>query len=85
MTDQSSLQKQVHRIVNRGIILGSVWIFGIGSVISLKSAVQASKILKQSYYPLEGKGKVKKCYVIGIAGLLIWVISILIIIVYRNK
>lgn len=85
MTNQNNLQKEVFRLVNRGIILGSVWIFGIGSVISLISAVQANKILNQSTYPLEGKAKVRKCFIIGVAGLLVWVIALLIIILYRKK
>ena len=79
------MQVEFNRLVNRGIILGSVWIMGIGSVISLISAFQANKILKTSGFNIEGKEKVVKCLLIGIAGLLVWVIAIAIILIFKKK
>jgi len=83
--DKESMQVEFNRLVNRGIILGSVWIMGIGSVISLISAFQANKILKTSGFNIEGKEKVVKCLLIGIAGLLVWVIAIAIILIFKKK
>ena len=79
------MQVEFNRLVNRGIILGSVWIMGVGSVISLISAFQANKILKNSGFNIEGKEKVVKCLLIGIAGLLVWVIAIAIILIFKKK
>ena len=79
------MQVEFNRLVNRGIILGSVWIMGIGSVISLISAFQANKILKNSGFNIEGKEKVVKCLLIGIAGLLVWVVAIAIILIFKKK
>ncbi len=59
---RESLQIEFNRLVNRGVILGLVWILGVGSVIALISGFQANKILKESDYNLEGKEKVKKCF-----------------------
>lgn len=83
--DQTALQTEVNRLVNRGIILGIVWILGVGSVIALISGFQANNIIKNSGFKLEGKSKVKKCFLIGISGLLVWVIAIFIIIIFRKK
>jgi hypothetical protein len=54
-------------------------------VISLISGYQANKIIKVSQFNLEGKEKVKKCFIIGISGLLIWIIAIAIIIIFKKK
>ncbi len=58
---------------------------GVGSVISIVSGYQADKIIKESEFKLEGKGKVRKCFIIGISGLLVWVIAVAIIIVFKKK
>lgn len=83
--NQADLQTEVNRLVNRGIILGFVWILGVGSVIALISGFQAQSIIKNSQFNLEGRSKVKKCFIIGISGLLVWVIAIFIIIIFRKK
>jgi hypothetical protein len=83
--EQENLQIEFNRIVNRGVILGIVWIMGVGSIIALISGFQANKILKEADYNLEGKEKIRKCFVVGIAGLLVWVIAITIIIVFKKK
>ncbi len=85
MMEKESMQVEFNRLINRGIILGSVWILGVGSVISLISAFQANKILKHSGYNIEGKNKVIKCFIIGISGLLVWVIAISIILIFKKK
>ncbi len=83
--DKENAQIEFNRLISRGIIFGSVWIMGIGSVISLISAFQANKILKNSGFNIEGKNKIIKCLIIGISGLLVWVIAILIIILFKKK
>ncbi|MEO8211295.1 MAG: hypothetical protein ABI840_12115 [bacterium] len=83
--DRESSQIEFNRLVNRGVILGLVWILGVGSVIALISGFQAKKILKEADYKIEGKEKIKRCFIIGIGGLLVWVIAILIILVFRKK
>lgn len=85
MQSKEDIQTEFNRLVNRGIILGCVWILGVGSVISLISAYQANKLINNSGIDLEGKNKVIKCLIIGIAGLLIWVVAIIIILVFRKK
>jgi hypothetical protein len=82
---QGNLQIEFNRLVNRGVILGIVWIMGVGSVIALISGYQANKILKEVSDIPNGKAKVRKCFIIGIAGLFVWVIAITIIIVFRKK
>jgi hypothetical protein len=72
MQSKEDIQTEFNRLVNRGIILGCVWILGVGSVISLISAYQANKLINNSV-------------IIGIAGLLIWVAAIIIILVFRKK
>ena len=83
--DKESAQIEFNRLTNRGIILGSAWILGVGSVISLISAYQANKLFYGSGFELEGKNKIRKCILIGIAGLLVWAIAISIIIIFRKK
>ena len=83
--DKQSVQTEFNRLTNRGIILGYVWILGAGSLISLISAYQAKKLFDTSGYALEGKNKIKKCIIIGISGLLVWVIAFAIIIIFRKK
>ncbi len=80
-----SAQTEFDRLTNRGVILGYVWIMGVGSVISLISAYQAKKLFNASGSSIQGKSKITKCNVIGIAGLLVWVIAIAIIILFRKK
>ena len=83
--DKETTQTEFNRLTNRGIILGYVWILGAGSIISLISAYQANKLFNASEFKLEGKNKITKCFVIGIAGLLVWAIAIAIILVFRKK
>ncbi len=84
-TDRQSVQTEFTRIVNRGIILGFVWILGVGSVIALISGFQAKKISREAGFELEGKDKITKCFLVGIGGFLLWAIAITIIIVFRKK
>ena len=83
--DKETAQTEFNRLTNRGIILGYVWILGAGSIISLISAYQAKKLFYSSEFALEGKNKIAKCFAIGIAGLLVWVIAIAVIIIFRKK
>lgn len=83
--DKQSAQTEFNRLTNRGIILGYVWILGAGSLISLISAYQAKKLFDTSDYKLEGRNKITKCVIIGIAGLLVWAIAIAIIIIFKKK
>lgn len=83
--DKETVQREFDRLTNRGIILGCVWILGVGSVISLISAYQANKLLNSSGFILEGKNKIRQCTYIGIAGLFIWVIAVTIIILFKKK
>lgn len=83
--DKSSAQTEFNRLTNRGIVLGYVWIMGVGSLISLISAYQAKKLFNTSGFSLEGKNRITKCIIIGIAGLLVWVIAVAIIILFRKK
>lgn len=82
---RENIQPEFDRLVNRGIILGTVWILGVGSIISLISAYQANKLIKESGVIPEGKNRITKCLIIGISGLLVWVIAVLIIVLFRNK
>ncbi len=85
MMSKESMQIEFDRLVNRGIILGSVWIMGIGSVISLISAFQANMIIKKSGFNIEGRERVVKCMIIGISGLLVWIIAVAIILIFKKK
>lgn len=78
-------QTEFDRLVNRGIILGIVWMVGIGSVIALISGYQASKLFELSGGHLEGKGRIYKCYFIGITGLLVVAAAAMILILFRKK
>ncbi|HAY34750.1 MAG TPA: hypothetical protein PK536_13385 [Ignavibacteria bacterium] len=73
------------RLVNRGIVLGSVWIFGIGSVIAIISGYQAGRLLKESGIKTESSSKIQKCYLIGALGILIDLAVVLIIVFFRKK
>ena len=81
----AEMQIEFSRLVNRGIILGCVWIFGIGSVIALASGFQAKKLFDLSGKSLSGKNKIYKSFLIGIIGLLIDFSAVLIIILFRKK
>lgn len=80
-----TMQTEVNRIVNRGIIFGIIWIMGIGSIIALTSGFQAKKIIKESGNTLDGNSKATKSILIGIGGLFVWVIAIAIIIIFRKN
>jgi len=79
------MQTEFSRLVNRGIIFGSIWIFGIGSIIAFTSGFQAIKLYKQSDKSLSGKNKIFKCFLIGAIGLLLDLTAVLIIILFRKK
>jgi hypothetical protein len=83
--DKEAVQKEFNRLTSRGIILGCVWILGVGSVISLISAYQANKLFNENPQIITGKNKIKQCTYIGIAGLIVWVIAIAIIILFKKK
>ena len=83
--DKEALQTEVNRIVNRGIVFGIIWIMGIGSIIALTSGFQAKKIIKESGNTLDGNDKATKSILIGIGGLIVWVIAIAIIIIFRKN
>jgi len=79
-----NLQEEVNRIINRGIIFGIIWILGIGSIIALTSGFQAKKMIRQSEYKLTGNRKATKSILIGIGGLLVWVVAIFIIVKFKK-
>lgn len=79
------VQTEVNRLVNRGIVLGLVWIMGIGSVIALISGFQAKKLIRTSENGLTGKKKANQSILIGILGLLVWVVIIIFILKYRRN
>lgn len=79
------VQTEVNRLVNRGIVLGLVWIMGIGSVIALISGFQAKKLIRTSENILTGKKKANQSILIGIIGLLVWVVVIIFILKYRRN
>ena len=79
------LQIEFDRLTNRGIIFGLIWIMGIGSIIAIISGYQAGKIYKESGNTLEGKNKMTKSYIAGFAGILLWIIAILIIVIFRKN
>lgn len=83
--NKEALQKEFDRLTNRGIIFGIIWIMGVGSIIALISGYQAGKIFKESGNTLEGKNKITKSYIAGFAGILLWIIAILIIIIFRKN
>lgn len=79
------VQTEVNRLVNRGVILGLVWIMGIGSVIALISGFQAKKMIRASESVLTGKKKANQSILIGILGLLVWVVVIAFILKFRRN
>ena len=54
------VQTEVNILVNRGIVLGLVWIMGIGSVIALISGFKAKKLIRTAENGLTGKKKANK-------------------------
>ncbi|MBS1551235.1 MAG: hypothetical protein JST15_04095 [Bacteroidetes bacterium] len=83
MTDEK-VQTEINRLVNRGIVLGLVWIMGIGSVIALISGFQAKKLIRSSENVLTGNKKANQSILIGIAGLLVWVAVFAFIVKYKR-
>ncbi len=83
MTDEKA-QTEINRLVNRGIVLGLVWIMGIGSVIALISGFQAKKLIRSSENVLTGNKKANQSILIGILGLLVWVVVFAFIIKYKR-
>ena len=79
------VQTEVNRLVNRGIVLGLVWIMGIGSVIALISGFQAKKLIRTSESILTGNKKANQSILIGILGLLVWVVVIAFVVNYRRN
>lgn len=83
MTDEK-VQTEINRLVNRGIVLGLVWIMGIGSVIALISGFQAKKLIRSSENVLTGNKKANQSILIGILGLLVWVAVFAFIVKYKR-
>ncbi|MBK9331956.1 MAG: hypothetical protein IPM96_06015 [Ignavibacteria bacterium] len=79
------VRTEFFRLVNRGIVLGTVWIFGIGSVIAIISGYQAGRLLKESGVSIAGSNKIQKCYMIGALGILVDLAVIFIIVFFRKK
>lgn len=82
---KTEMQTEFSRLVNRGIIFGSIWIFGIGSVIAFTSGFQAKKLFEKSDRSLSGKNKIYKCFLIGVVGLLLDLSAVIIIILFRKN
>jgi hypothetical protein len=82
--ENEELQTEVKRLLTRGFIFGIIWIMGVGSVIAIISGFQAKKIISGSGNKLEGNKKATQSILIGIAGLLVWIIAGYIIFKYRR-
>ena len=78
------LQKEFDRLTTRGIVFGIIWIMGIGSIIAFISGYQAGKIYRESGNSLVGKNRITKTYIAGFAGILLWIIAILIIVIFKK-
>lgn len=81
---QKENQTEFDRLTNRGIVFGCIWIMGVGSIIALISAYQAGKLFRESGNSLKGKNKIARSYIAGFAGILLWIIAIIIILVFRK-
>ena len=73
---------EIDRLLKRSEVFGWIWIMGIGSIISIMSAVKAARMMNEA--GISDKKKLTGLFVLGIAGLLIAVSAFLIIIIYRK-
>jgi len=79
----NKLQRSVNKLLNKGVFFSIFWLMGLGSLISITSAVKASRIMKANTGQISGKFRVWWCFIVGGAGVAIW-IPILFIMVYHN-
>ncbi len=72
MEDTAVEQSHVNSLLWRGVFFSIVWLAGIGSFISVRRALQARKLIKQSNGRLHGVGKMWWCFIVGGLGLALW-------------
>lgn len=75
------LQENVDKMLHRGIFFSIFWLLGIGSLIAIKAAVKARRIIVQSDGEITGMGKVWWCLIVGGIGLSFWLFVFLKVII----
>jgi len=74
-------QRSVNSLLGRGVLFSIVWLGGIGSIYSLILARRAKRMIELSEGHLKGMGRVCWCYILGWAGVGIWGLIFLLMIV----
>jgi hypothetical protein len=72
MADGTSIQRDIDRLLQRGVIFSLVWLMGIGSVIAVVSGLRAKRLIEQSNGAASGMGRVWWCLIVGGLGIVIW-------------
>lgn len=68
----AATQREVDRLLRRGIWFSIFWVMGVGSAIAVVNALKADRLMRRSGGALKGRVKVWWCYIIGGCGLLWW-------------
>lgn len=73
MSDEPTIQRDVDRILQRGVVFSLVWLMGIGSIIAVLSGLRAKRMIEQSAGACREDGRVWWCLIVGGIGIAIWV------------
>jgi len=83
MDTGNETQRDVDRLLQRGVIFSLVWLMGIGSVVAFFSGLRAKRLIEQSDGTVKGMGRVWWCLIVGGLGAAIWV-PLLVIAIVNN-
>jgi hypothetical protein len=78
MEGYQELQRRVLRLTKIGIVFSILWLAGIGSLIAFILGLKARRIIKESGNDLSGTGGAWWCIIVGAAGMLFWLVVIVI-------
>lgn len=78
MEDHQNLQRRVLRLTKIGIVFSIIWLAGVGSLIAFILGLKARRIIKESGNQLSGSGGAWWCIIVGSAGMLLWLVVIVI-------
>jgi rRNA maturation protein Nop10 len=74
-------QKNVNSLLGRGIFFSVFWVGGLGSIYAVILARRAKEMIELSHGRLKGMGRVWWCTIVGWAGIGVWGIVLLVMLI----